>query len=202
MKKIGLLALALVLAVGTMGIGFAHWSGTLDISGSVQTSDVCVGWYDFSGGDPGISIDELYDLGTGTHYAGTQHIGTGTMAYNLTSLLCTAVVPPGTVPLPHYRTLTVNISNAYPYYYVDWEIHLHNCGTLPVNVSAAIIDAPPELAVTCPDGILPAKVHPCESIVWSLIVWCKQPSSPTATDGVQPGQSYSFNVTINWEQAQ
>ena len=41
MKKIGLLALALVLALGSLGIGYAHWTETLNIKGNVST-----GWID------------------------------------------------------------------------------------------------------------------------------------------------------------
>jgi hypothetical protein len=41
MKKIGLLALALVFALGALGVGYAHWTETLNIKGSVST-----GWID------------------------------------------------------------------------------------------------------------------------------------------------------------
>jgi predicted ribosomally synthesized peptide with SipW-like signal peptide len=40
MKKIGLLCLALVLALGALGIGYAAWTDTINISGSVNTGTV------------------------------------------------------------------------------------------------------------------------------------------------------------------
>lgn len=40
MKKIGLLCLALVLALGTMGAGLAYWTETLTIGGSVATGNL------------------------------------------------------------------------------------------------------------------------------------------------------------------
>ncbi len=40
MKKIGLLCLALVLALGTLGVGYASWTDTVVIDGSVSTGDV------------------------------------------------------------------------------------------------------------------------------------------------------------------
>lgn len=40
MKKIGLICLALVLTLGLMGVGYAMWSKTLDISGTVNTGEV------------------------------------------------------------------------------------------------------------------------------------------------------------------
>ncbi|MBA7659393.1 hypothetical protein ES703_67371 [subsurface metagenome] len=40
MKRIGLLALALVLALGGLGIGYANWTDEVKIIGTVQTSEV------------------------------------------------------------------------------------------------------------------------------------------------------------------
>ena len=37
MKKIGVLALVLVFAFGALGIGYAHWSQTLYVEGTVKT---------------------------------------------------------------------------------------------------------------------------------------------------------------------
>ena len=45
MKKIGLLLLALVLALGTLGVGYAMWSDTLTITGNVNTGEV---WVEFT----------------------------------------------------------------------------------------------------------------------------------------------------------
>jgi len=42
MKKIGLLSLALVLALGALGVGYAMWSDTLQIVGDVNTGEVSV----------------------------------------------------------------------------------------------------------------------------------------------------------------
>jgi hypothetical protein len=39
-KKIGLLALALVLALGALGVGYASWSDTIFVSGTVETGSV------------------------------------------------------------------------------------------------------------------------------------------------------------------
>ena len=40
MKKIGLICLALVLALGALGVGFAMWDKTLYIDGTVNTGEV------------------------------------------------------------------------------------------------------------------------------------------------------------------
>jgi len=49
MKKIGLLCLALVLALGAVGVGHALWSETLYIEGTVETGELALEW---SQGDP------------------------------------------------------------------------------------------------------------------------------------------------------
>jgi hypothetical protein len=48
-KKVGLIALALVLALGTLGVGVAQWTETLDISGNAQTGELDVGFKLFLG---------------------------------------------------------------------------------------------------------------------------------------------------------
>jgi len=42
MKKIGLICLAVVLAVGAIGFGYANWSQTLTITEEVNTGDFCL----------------------------------------------------------------------------------------------------------------------------------------------------------------
>ena len=42
MKKIGLLSLALVLALGALGVGYAMWSDTLVMKGTISTGEVIV----------------------------------------------------------------------------------------------------------------------------------------------------------------
>ncbi len=49
MKKIGLLCLTLVVALGTLGVGYALWWDTLYISGTVETGDIGLEW---GQGDP------------------------------------------------------------------------------------------------------------------------------------------------------
>ena len=45
MKKFGLLLLAVVLALGTMGVGYAMWYEDLYIDGTVYTGELDVGYY-------------------------------------------------------------------------------------------------------------------------------------------------------------
>ena len=51
MKKIGLLCLALVLALGTMGVGLAQWTETLTITGNANTGNLSVTYQNVSTSD-------------------------------------------------------------------------------------------------------------------------------------------------------
>ena len=85
---------------------------------------------------------------------------------------------------------------------------------MAVNVYEPQIDAPDELYVVLEGPTnWPQKVHQCEKLVWSLIVFAKQPTNMTpgleSYDGVLPSNhpdyppgGYSFTVTIDYEQAQ
>ena len=78
MKKIGLLCLALVFALGALGIGYAAWTDTLTVEGTVNTGDVDINVVGYSGTfvykDPGggqlpdgnetIVLHEMFHPGT------------------------------------------------------------------------------------------------------------------------------------------
>jgi predicted ribosomally synthesized peptide with SipW-like signal peptide len=46
MKKLGLIILALVMALGVLGAGYAFWSSNLNVNGTVETGDLIVAFYD------------------------------------------------------------------------------------------------------------------------------------------------------------
>lgn len=63
MKKIGLICLALVLALGGLGVGFAMWSETLTITGTVDTGDLDA---DFQSGSVTFVQDKEVATGSAT----------------------------------------------------------------------------------------------------------------------------------------
>ncbi len=65
MKKLVLICLALVMALGALGLGYAHWSQTLTITEVVNTGKFCVGIRDVGTNDSGPSLRDgglLYPL--------------------------------------------------------------------------------------------------------------------------------------------
>jgi hypothetical protein len=49
MRKIGLLLLAMIFALGTLGVGYAMWSDTITVDGTVNTGTVEIEVIDYSG---------------------------------------------------------------------------------------------------------------------------------------------------------
>ena len=187
MKKIGLLALALVLALGTMGVGYAMWFEDLYIDGTVYTGELdwefecgTVTW-----GDPGDTIDKQSDdLFANVRTTG-KHVGT-------TDVVCVDSDGDGDVD-----TLEVTVTNAYPHYYVHIGYYVHNNGTIPLHFERAIISSNgteyPFYAIPCVvtfdcdgDGDddldvrfgnnFDAQVHPCDSIDQSFDIHVRQPA--------------------------
>lgn len=185
----------MVMAVGALGVGFAHWGGTLDISGTVEMEDMCVGWYQVTGGDPrppDPNIDQVKDLVTGAVTYGAQDIGWSEAT--MLTVVCTCDIPG--IPLTkvvHYKTIEIILHNVYPGYYIDYQVHFHNCG-LPVKVTAITPSHDPELGMIWTNGTVPFKMETCDYRASSLEVWCLQ--------SAVPGQQYSFSVLIEYEQWQ
>lgn len=71
MKRIGLLALAVVLSLGLVGAGFAYWTETLNIDADVDTGELAVGlrWYHAFEKSPhvGLSPRAVYWQSPGVH---------------------------------------------------------------------------------------------------------------------------------------
>lgn len=120
MKKIGVLALVLVFAFGALGIGYAHWSQTLYIDGTVKTGTLGVGFWE-------CVCTELPEVGD-------KEVG---------SIVCEMVdqkgekfepyPEPGSMK-PVYETIVVTIDNAYPCYGVHIVHTVVNFGTIPAHV--------------------------------------------------------------------
>ncbi len=65
MRKLGIISLALVLALGTMGAAFALWSDTLFLDVTVNTGNIGLEWtndlppYDDEAADKDVSLAQL-----------------------------------------------------------------------------------------------------------------------------------------------
>lgn len=55
MKKIGIIAIVLVLCLAVVGVGFAKWSSTIRFNGNIETGEVSIGISDIGTTDDGVT---------------------------------------------------------------------------------------------------------------------------------------------------
>jgi hypothetical protein len=140
MKKIGLLCLALVLALGTLGIGYAAWIDTITIEGQVTTGELCWEFVSCSllddvqpvnyGGDyptatPDYTCNPGFTLKPGDGYFWKLDKNVAWGAQNITN---------------GGKTLEVTLNNAYPCYFNSLSFYVYNCGTIPLKVDHIVIN--------------------------------------------------------------
>jgi hypothetical protein len=144
MKKIGLLCLALVLALGTLGIAYAAWIDTITIEGQVTTGSLCWKFASCT------LLDDVVFGGKPTNYGGDYPTAVPDRTCN-----------PGFVPGPNDmdfwpldknvgwgeqlisadgKTLYVTLNNVYPCYFNAMSFYVRNCGTVPLKVDHIVIN--------------------------------------------------------------
>jgi hypothetical protein len=204
MKKIGLLCLAVVLALGSMGFAYAMWYEDLFIEGTVQTGELD---WEFDCGT--VTVGDPCDPATidkqcGDLFTNPTPVSTGKNV-GCTDVICLDTDKDGDVD-----TLQVILYNTYPGYYVHIGYYVHNNGTIPLHFEEATIsDCDDETyvfyAIPCvvsfdgdEDGDLDfdvrfgdnfnAQVHPCESIDQSFDVHVRQQA--------EQGATYCFEIKL------
>ena len=121
MKKVGLLCLALVIALGALGVGYAHWSQTLNISGTVATGNIHPYFDCLVSNDPIVAATPSYDP--------SEFGWPGTPRRNK-DVGNTCVAGGGT----QQADMEITVDNAYPSYYSCVYFCVKNSGTVPANV--------------------------------------------------------------------
>jgi hypothetical protein len=139
MKKIGLLCLALVLALGTLGIGYATWSDNVTVEEQIFSGDLCVRFASCSTNDEGTGNDNTlgdigcmnthnvtmcnpadpYDLNEFEECELDKHVGSSN---------CTRLDRDGDL---YTEVLVVDAYDIYPSYYGIVQYSICNCGTVP-----------------------------------------------------------------------
>ena len=153
--KIGLLFLVLALALAAVGVGYAMWDKTLDITGTVSTGEVNMEITSVASDDPpGALLDPGKDKDVGT-----------TTAY--------------IDPTDNQRAI-VTIENGYPCYEVSVHFTAHNSGTIPVKLQDIIVTAPPGITVEGWDSI-GEQVEPCEKRDNTIWLHVEQSAAELAT---------------------
>jgi len=116
MKRIGLISLALVLALGVLGVGYAAWIDQVTIEGTVETGSLKLGI-----GKADITIEQGKEIASG-NLTWEDPIGEKDLGD-----------PIGFVTV--YKKLIVTIEDAYPCIFADIAFYVANMGSIPLHIS-------------------------------------------------------------------
>jgi hypothetical protein len=220
-RKYGFLCLALVLALGTMGIGYAAWTDTIFINGSVSTGSVCLeieeGTYGEINTCPPSDFAVLPDR---NWYGWIEQIGgiSCPPGYKFEDKPCSdkdvayATMTPVLDGNGHIVELVVTIYNAYPHYLSHLTFEVCNCGTVPIKIKAPTINQSPFLLIEYRNGVgtqlEPGECHEISLFVgvvqhegyWDNDVWVvddpRMPLTPMETP-----LSFTIDVeAIQWDE--
>jgi predicted ribosomally synthesized peptide with SipW-like signal peptide len=145
MRKIGLLVMALVLAMGTLGIGYAAWTDTITIDGTVNTGTVDIVIKEVSStfvykveDEPGEDADEMVIVHQRKNLRGGG--GLTWSVVNVPAIPANGIlVASANATCPEDDKITITIDNAFPL--PDGELRadflLHYDGTIPVKVQVS-----------------------------------------------------------------
>jgi len=142
MKKIGLLAITLVLALGALGIGYAKWSDNVVINGTVSTGSVKVGILnvipapeDDPGPTPFSADPRVVPHDPGTLFYWVDVFDKDVAWTNSENLRPKCIC--GTTQ--YYEAVHESFNNVYPFYAVNQDLRLVNCGTVPIKIDSWVL---------------------------------------------------------------
>jgi hypothetical protein len=170
MKKIGLLCLALVVALGMLGAGYAMWSDQVVIEGTVDTATLTIGFQEVFVTEDAEA--EGKEVGSITGYMTDQkglHYIKETGLYE-----------------PIYDRIVVTLNNTYPCYWGHVIFTLANGGTLPgVIAGLDLIDPTGELEFM---WTTPPPASPAWGLFWKDLNGNGVYDPPVVGDPFQPGE--------------
>lgn len=171
MKKVKFTAFIMVIAFILMGAGYAAWTDTTEINGTITT-----GWLDVIFENPGSNdSDGVNDPG---------------MLYDVGKTKATIIGD-------DKKTLQVEITNGYPGYNSQVEFSLRNDSTIPVKVKEVVIqkDYDNELLVgfDAVNALVGTEIGVGASLDNIII-------TNEITENAQQNDDYSYTVTITFQQ--
>ena len=126
--KIGIVFLVLVMVLATLGIGYAMWDKTLDITGTVVTGEVNAEFTAAYTDDDGVINDADHDGTDGADVGDPDASGKNVLRKDKDVGSSSAEVG------ADKQTASVTVLNAYPCYYTTAFFGIHNSGSIPVKV--------------------------------------------------------------------
>jgi len=221
MKKVGLLVLALVIALGGLGVGYAMWSDTITVTGTVDTATVCFQWSSFDDSDMCLGTEGDRPTATPVPGKDPKWAAPGSNdRYWDKNVACTEIEyyedEDGKVDP---QKLLITVYNAYPGYYADWELHWMNCGTIPIRIQDFTIEplnfkiasntnwqnpeADGEIYINFVDDVIGDQLHPGDESSASFTLLVMQTAEQGM--GMNDTEPYKFLVTmqaVQWNEYQ
>lgn len=198
MKKIGLLVLTMVLALGALGVGYAKWSDTVVINGSVESGFVCVdtiNWAEIGTFD-GIPDENwtTWDPSPGTPSCPPDFAFGG--IHPVDKDVGWVEFTPIYDGLDRVKALEVTIHNGYPYYLGMFQFSMCNCGTIPIKIDPRVVNQTfngqptDDILVQFDDGLYPpgTQLEPMDCTYVTFMVGIQQKA--------QQGQVGTYSFTI------
>jgi hypothetical protein len=140
MKKIGFLVLAVVLAIGTLGVGYASWTDTIEIDGTVNTGSVDVDVVYFSGTTiyKDLTTDDMVLYFWVKDFAGNLEFEmySPTPVGTLFEVASARTTPKEGYTDPDDDKITITFTNAFPCNYLMADFIVHYDGSVPAHLTA------------------------------------------------------------------
>jgi hypothetical protein len=223
-KKIGLLCLALVLALGALGVGYASWTDTIFVTGTVNTGSVDLSIVELSStyvykvpGEEAGQYDDVADEMVVVHQRKNMRPSDGITW----SVINVPPIPPNGILVASATanctaddTISVTFDNAFPCTTLTADFLVHNVGSIPVKVDAEIISTWGDVALLGDPGVCgvhfywwdeetgmgneiiecPVQMHECEYVYCVMTLHLPQDD---AYQGLEGGFTAQINA-IQW----
>ena len=180
MRKIGLLSIALIIAMGCSGFGYASWNDTLQATGTVEVDDCWVEYTSAESDDPGETPDPGY----------TKHVASTEVEIKRGYKRCWCWY------FSRQNTLVVTVTDAYPCYQptVDFWIKAYSryhpacLVCMKINGTYATPGVPLDLGDLIVTVDPPQEISPCQCGQGDITIHVKQDAEQCHT--------YKFTVTM------
>jgi len=161
MKKIGLLMLTMVIALGALGIGYAAWTDEINIVGTVDTGSVCFSIEEDTFGEINTCRPSQFATQPDQNWYGWVPLAGNISCppgYEFDTKPCSDKDVASIEMAPVYDDdgniveLKVTVHNAYPHFLGHLTYEVCNCGTIPIIINAPIFDQDPNLLIEYRNG--------------------------------------------------
>jgi predicted ribosomally synthesized peptide with SipW-like signal peptide len=158
MKKIGLFVLAIVLAIGALGVGYAAWTDTIHINGTVNTGDLDINAEYFSGTEvwKDVDADTAFERFWVEDADGVVMWESMARPTDFEKYL---LVASAYAKYAGDDEVDIVFDNAFPYDDLTADVIIHCVGTVPVIVDADIATEDPMLAWLWDNGYVDVKAR-------------------------------------------